>query len=86
MVETTLLQQGVDLMLYGMSTVFLFLAVLVIAMTTMSFLVARVEARTGTSSDRASAPADGELDGAVVAAITAALHQHRHRRNPSQRP
>lgn len=86
MAETTLLQQGVDLMLYGMSTVFVFLALLVLAMTAMSFLVARVDARTGTGSDRTPAPAEGELDGAVLAAITAALHQHRHRRNPSQRP
>jgi oxaloacetate decarboxylase gamma subunit len=86
MAETTLLQQGVDLMLYGMSTVFLFLALLVIAMITMSYLVARVEARTGARSETATSPANGELDGAVVAAITAALHQHRQRRDPSQRP
>ncbi len=86
MAETTLLQQGVDLMLYGMSTVFLFLALLVIAMITMSYLVARVEARTGARSETGTSPANGELDGAVVAAITAALHQHRQRRDPSQRP
>ena len=85
MAENTLLEQGVSLMLYGMSTVFLFLALLVIAMTAMSYLLARF-APPGGSDSATPAAASNELDGAVVAAITAALHQHRQRHDPRQRP
>jgi oxaloacetate decarboxylase gamma subunit len=39
--EPTLLDQGVELMLYGMGTVFVFLAILVVATISMSALVQR---------------------------------------------
>ena len=84
MAENTLLEQGVGLMLYGMSTVFLFLALLVIAMTAMSYLLARFASPNGSGAT--SAATSNELDDAVVAAITAALHQHRQRKDPRQRP
>ena len=79
--------QGVELMLYGMGTVVLFLALLVLATTAMSHLITRYfhqpepapAAVPGSGTDRL---VDGgaELDPAVVAAITAALHRHRANR------
>jgi len=54
-------------MLAGMGTVFVFLTVLVIAMTLMSRLIARFQPVPG-----ASGPTDEE-----IAAITAAIARHR---------
>jgi oxaloacetate decarboxylase gamma subunit len=74
--------QGIELMLYGMGTVVLFLALLVLATTGMSGLITRyfpqpelppVSARE-RGAGKAVAP---ELDPGVVAVITAAIHQHR---------
>ena len=72
--------QGVELMLYGMGTVVLFLALLVVAMTLMSRLMTRffpeaapVEARPALR--QAAAP--GGTDPQLVAVISAAIKQHR---------
>ena len=73
-------------MLYGMGTVVLFLALLVIATAAMSTLVTRYftpeevpptprESTPGTTSG-----GTGQLDPGVVAAIAAAIHQHRARK------
>ena len=74
--------QGVELMLYGMGTVVLFLAVLVVATGAMSRLLARYfpepEPVPAPTVRRAVRPA--QPDAEVVAAITAAVHQHRARR------
>ena len=64
--QDTLFEQGLTLMLAGMGTVFVFLTMLVIAMTLMSFLVRRLQAG-------ASDPSDQEL-----AAISAAIAKHRN--------
>ena len=64
--ESTLMNQGLELMLVGMGTVFVFLTVLVIAMSFMASLVARL----------APAVAEGVTD-EEVAAITAAITAHR---------
>jgi len=66
--ETSLLDQGITLMLVGMGTVFSFLTILVIGMSTMSAIAMRFS--LSTTDDGAS---DEE-----VAAITAAIAQHRH--------
>jgi oxaloacetate decarboxylase gamma subunit len=66
------LATGLELMLVGMGTVFVFLTLLVLATAAMSTLIARLapvpqaEAATGASDDE-------------LAAITAALHLHRRR-------
>ena len=65
--QTNLMSEGLTLMLAGMGTVFVFLTVLVAAMTLMSALAGRPRAQ-------ADGPTDDE-----VAAITAAVHQHRRR-------
>ena len=63
----SLLNQGLTLMLAGMGTVFVFLTVLVFAMTVMSAALGRL--RTASQD-----PSDEEL-----AAITAAISLHRKR-------
>ena len=72
--------QGVELMLYGMGTVVVFLALLVVATTLMSAFVGRyfpdAEKVTVAAGKSSSAPADNEL----VAVISAAVHQHRKRK------
>ncbi len=67
---TTLLEQGISLMLVGMGTVFVFLTTLVLAMTAMASLVKRVTPRVGEGAS------DEE-----VAAITAAIALHRKNRS-----
>ena len=64
--QDTLIDQGLTLMLAGMGTVFVFLTTLVIAMTLMSFVVARLQ--PGSSNPSAE----------EVAAISAAIARHRN--------
>ena len=73
-------------MLYGMGTVVLFLALLVLATTAMSGIVSRyfpqpepppVTARVRSPGEAATT----ELDPGVVAVITAAIAQHRNTNN-----
>ena len=66
--QATLLDQGITLMLVGMGTVFVFLSLLVMAMTMMAGIVKRLTpvAENGISDEE-------------VAAITAAIAQHRNR-------
>ncbi|TQV66696.1 oxaloacetate decarboxylase gamma chain [Exilibacterium tricleocarpae] len=80
-VQETLLQQGVNLMLLGMGTVFVFLTLLVIAMTLMSAIVQRYfrepepeVAAPGTGSTPTRSPAG---DTQLLAVIKAAIDQHR---------
>ena len=73
--ESTLLEQGLELMLVGMGTVFVFLTTLVLATTGMSRLVLRF----------APVPIADTLPGAAaeaeeIAAITAAIARYRSRR------
>lgn len=65
--QPTLLDQGLTLMLVGMGTVFVFLTVLVAAMSLMAVLVDRL----------LPAPVAAEVTDAEVAAITAAIAEHR---------
>jgi oxaloacetate decarboxylase gamma subunit len=65
--ETSLLDQGIALMLVGMGTVLVFLAILVLGMSMMSAIAMRF-------SGKASA---ADVDEEEIAAITAAIVQHR---------
>lgn len=67
--EADLLGQGIELMLAGMGVVFVFLTVLVGAITLMSRVVMRFQP--------ANASPDNEEE---IAAITAAIARHRSRR------
>ena len=67
---STLLEQGVMLMLVGMGTVFVFLTALVFAMTIMAGIVKRMTPR-----------AEEGVSDEEVAAITAAIALHRKNRS-----
>jgi oxaloacetate decarboxylase gamma subunit len=71
-VETSLLDQGITLMLVGMGTVFTFLTVLVIGMSLMSIIAAKF-----TTAAVAGGVTDEE-----VAVISVAIAQHR--KNPTK--
>ena len=72
---TELMSSGVELMFAGMSIVFLFLAMLVVAINSMSSLVQRFF--PDTPSVAIPVPVSGGIDKSIIAAITAAVHQHR---------
>lgn len=68
--QPTLIDQGIMLMLVGMGTVFVFLTLLVAAMSSMTLIVSRLQ----------PAPADDGVSEEEVAVITAAiaLHESEH--------
>jgi oxaloacetate decarboxylase gamma subunit len=68
-----LVSEGLNLALYGMGTVFVFLTLLVLATMLMSWLVAHWE-----TAAVVALPADS-AGTRKMAAITAAIHQHRNR-------
>lgn len=65
----SLINEGLTLMLVGMGTVFVFLTVLVIAMTLMSRLAMRFQ----------PAAVPGDISDDEIAAITAAVARHRRK-------
>ena len=78
MVEENLIQQGLELMLYGMGTVVVFLSLLVLATNLMSAIVQRyVPPAPEAVAEAMAPPADAHL----LAVIAAAIHKHRSRRD-----
>ena len=80
--DESLLRQGLDLMLFGMLTVVVFLALLVLATSALSALVRRFAPpaplpEPAWAAQRSAVPAQGPSP-AVVAAISAAIARHRH--------
>lgn len=69
-----LMSSGIELMIAGMTIVFLFLTVLVGAINFMSFVVQRFFPETPTTAVHVTT---GGVDKQVIAAITAAVHQYR---------
>lgn len=84
MTSTELLMEGVELMLMGMGTVFVFLVMLVGCIGLMSRLVTRFipEPTTVAAAPRriSAAPAH-PVDRHMLAAISEAVRQHRARRS-----
>ena len=70
--DGSLLNQGLTLMLAGMGTVFVFLSLLVGAMTIMSTVARRFEPDAAPAGAGVSGPSEEE-----VAAISAAITMHR---------
>ena len=83
--ETTLIDQGISLMLYGMGTVFVFLTILVFATTAMSRVVNRLNPEAEKNSDAAREPSatDSTMPNKalpspqVISAIEKAISAHR---------
>ncbi|NCF51174.1 sodium pump decarboxylase subunit gamma [Gammaproteobacteria bacterium] len=67
--DNELIDQGLTLMLAGMGTVFVFLTALVVAMSVMSNLLARVQTTTSVA----------DVTDDEIAAITAAVAKHRQK-------
>ncbi|WP_075188110.1 OadG family protein [Teredinibacter haidensis] len=76
--QVNLWEQGVDLMLYGMGTVFVFLTLLVIGTMIMSNIVSRFFAE---EPEPVLAPVGGSqsqtVNKSTLAVIQAAIHAHR---------
>ncbi len=84
--EDELFMQGVELMLFGVSAVVIFLSLLVLAIGLASQVILRffpqpAESTAVAQRRTSAAPAAAEslLDAERIAVITAAVHQHRHR-------
>jgi oxaloacetate decarboxylase gamma subunit len=78
--QATIMEQGVDMMIFGMGTVFVFLTVLVIATTLMSALITRYLPEPEPLPVRQPRPATAlqqGVDPTTLAVIKAALEQHR---------
>lgn len=87
--QGSLVDQGVELMLFGMGTVLAFLTVLVLSITLMSWILGRyfpvAEVSPGSGSSPGRSPA-GVLDSPVedanlIAVISAAIHRHRSKKS-----
>jgi len=81
--QDSIIEQGVDLMLYGMGTVVVFLAILVVSTELMTWAIRRFfpepeapQVDTGTSE----ASQISSLNSRTLAIIKAALDQHRAKR------
>jgi oxaloacetate decarboxylase (Na+ extruding) subunit gamma len=81
--QGTIVSQGVELMLYGMGSVVIFLALLVVATTTMSRFVGRFFPEAAPVPQPIRARSSGEPAGdsaRLTAVIGAAIHQYRKER------
>lgn len=79
--QQTLMQQGTELMLYGMGTVFIFLTLLVLLTTIMSSLIQRfVKSEPEAVPKPAPVAANAaQNDSQLLAVISEAIKQHRAR-------
>lgn len=76
-----ILDQGLNLMAFGMGTVFVFLTLLVIAISIMSFIIGKFFPVSITESKTSLLPTKSGEEQQVVSAITAAIKLHLSRRN-----
>ncbi len=73
--DSQLISQGLDLMLYGMGTVFIFLTVLVAITTIMSATVNKIAPEQIEDAEIKAPPT--QVETRIVKAIQAAINQHR---------
>ena len=80
--DNTLMLQGLELMIYGMGTVFVFLALLVFITMGMSALTLRLipDKPVEAVTSRGSVSKEKNNDEHLIAVISAAIHQYRSRR------
>jgi len=91
MESSSLLSEGLNLMLFGMGFVFVFLTLLVIVTSLMSRIITKYEKNVGilpeggVPSPTAAIPRHGPLipvqadDKTVISVLTAAVHKYRSR-------
>lgn len=82
--QESLLSQGLDLMVFGMGAVVVFLAILVVVTTVMSKIVVNyfpepIEDASFKQSSRSTKSQGSSVDKNTLAAIKAAIEQHRNR-------
>ena len=77
----SLLEQGLELMIYGMGTVFVFLAVLVLVTTAMSMIVQRFfpEPLAPVTPSTPVVAVSNNNNEQLIAIISAAVHKYRSR-------
>lgn len=75
--EGSLIAQGVDLMIYGMGTVFVFLGLLVVAVAALSAAVRRWLPEPAPAAAPRQATGPEPVDGHLRAVIQAAIDRHR---------
>lgn len=75
---TELMRSGIELMFAGMGIVFLFLTMLVGAITVMSRFVERYFPEEPVTTISVPVVANNTVDKSYIAAITAAVHQYRN--------
>lgn len=74
-----MVSQGLNLMVYGMGTVFVFLTLLVLCTTVMSSLVTRFFPVSEPVETTSGKKAEGIPDQKLVKVIEAAIAQHRQK-------
>lgn len=77
--QQSLMQQGFDLLIYGMGTVFVFLTVLVFVTMAMSSIMRRFFPEEEIAVAVAE-PASASVSPNLTAVIKAAVEQHRNKR------
>ncbi|MEP0201700.1 MAG: OadG family transporter subunit [Halioglobus sp.] len=77
--QSDIVAQGLELMVYGMGSVVVFLALLVVCMTVMSTTVTRFFPEPQAVRQTSRKPTPAAQDEELVAVISAAVHQHRRR-------
>lgn len=77
--QQTLLQQGLDLTVYGMGTVFVFLSLLVVCTMAMSAIVEKYfhEPQLDVVKTPGRSVDSDEVSPQLLAVIQAAIHEHR---------
>jgi oxaloacetate decarboxylase gamma subunit len=80
MTPSELLLEGVEIMLFGVGSVFIFLILLIICIRLMSSFISRFDTAPAHRPQTASPVPEVAADTDVLAAIQAAIHQHRARR------
>jgi oxaloacetate decarboxylase (Na+ extruding) subunit gamma len=75
---TELMSSGIELMFAGMGIVFLFLTMLVGAITVMSRIIERYFPEEPVTTISVPVAQNNAVDKSYIAAITAAVHQYRN--------
>ncbi|MBA1272617.1 OadG family protein [Stutzerimonas azotifigens] len=80
MTSSQLLLEGVELMLFGMGFVFVFLLVLIASIRVMSYVIAHFATAPAAQPVAAGPGSAADIDADTLAAIRGAIQQHRARR------